>query len=270
MAVYAIGDVQGCYQCLCRLLEKIKFDDSADTLWFCGDLVNRGSDSLATLRFIKSLCEQAVVVLGNHDLHLLATYHAKVSVPESNSLHAVLNCNDLDELMDWLQSRPLLHYDDDLQTLLVHAGIHPHWSLQQAMSCAREVEQVLTSPADKEFFAQMYGDQPDRWQENLKSIERLRFITNVLTRMRLFQPDGRLDMDAKGGPEQHSELTPWYLLNPRENDGLRIIFGHWSTLTTGAYGIHYAIDGGCVWGGKFVALRIDGTKPVWTSIKCHQ
>ena len=269
MAVYAIGDVQGCYHDLCRLLEKIKFDDNADTLWFCGDLVNRGPDSLETLRYIKSLGKRAVVVLGNHDLHLLATFHAGLVVSESDSLYAVLNSDDRDELMAWLQSLPLLHYDDNLQKLLVHAGIHPQWSLQQAMSCASEVEQVLASHEHKAFFAQMYGDQPDRWQDDLDGMDRLRCITNVLTRMRFFWPDGRLDMDAKNGPKQHAELTPWYELNTREADGFEIVFGHWSTLAVGNYGNHYAIDGGCLWGGKFVALQIDSSEPAWTSIDCH-
>ena len=269
MAVYAIGDVQGCYHDLRRLLEKIQFDDNTDTLWFCGDLVNRGPDSLQALRFIKSLGDRAVVVLGNHDLHLLATYHAGLQVAESDTLYAVLNCKDCDELMAWLQARPLLHYDTDLRKLLVHAGIHPDWSLQQTLAYAREVESVLASPKVKDFFSNMYGDQPDRWQEDLSGMERLRCITNVLTRMRLFWPDGRIDMDAKYGPKQHPELTPWFELNEREQDGFEIVFGHWSTLAVGAYGKHYAIDGGCLWGGKFFALQIDSTEPAWTSIDCH-
>jgi len=269
MGVYAIGDVQGCYQGLCRLLEQIQFDDSSDTLWFCGDLVNRGPESLEALRFIKSLGDQAIVVLGNHDLHLLATYHAGLAVAESDTLHAVLNCDDREELMAWLQARPLLHFDDKLGKLMVHAGIHPDWTLHQARAYAREVELILASPRHKEFFTNMYGDQPDRWQDELSGLERLRCITNVLTRMRFFRPDGRIDMKAKYGPEQHPELTPWYELNTREQDDFEIVFGHWSTLAVGAYGKHFAIDGGCVWGGRFVALQIDSDEPIWTSIDCH-
>ncbi|MCP4491785.1 MAG: symmetrical bis(5'-nucleosyl)-tetraphosphatase [Gammaproteobacteria bacterium] len=268
MAVYAIGDVQGCYQSLRRLLDKINFDQAFDKLWFCGDLVNRGSDSLATLRFIKSLGDRAVTVLGNHDLHLLAKYHSGQPVAELDTLHAVLKSPDCDELMVWLQSRPLLHFDSDLQMLLVHAGIHPRWSLQQARQYAAEIEQVLTEPGSLAYFTQMYGDLPDRWSEELFGMERKRCITNVLTRMRFFSSDQRLDMKAKGGPLQHPELIPWYLLNQRPNDGFRIVFGHWSTLPVGSYGCHFAIDGGCVWGGRFAALQVDLKEPRWTSISC--
>ncbi len=268
MAVYAIGDVQGCYSNLCRLLDKINFDETSDKLWFCGDLVNRGPESLATLRFIKSLGDQAVTVLGNHDLHLLAIYHSGDPVDKLDTLHAVLNSPDCDELMGWLQSRPLLHFDQNLSILMVHAGIHPQWSLPQAQQCAAEVERALNGPDSKTYFAQMYGDRPDRWSEELKGVDRKRFITNVLTRMRFFTSDERLDMHAKGGPTQHPELTPWYSVNQRHNEGFRIVFGHWSTLSVGSYGHHFAIDGGCVWGGKFVALQIDLEEPRWHSISC--
>ena len=270
MAVYAIGDVQGCFSCLSRLLEKIKFDDSVDNLWFCGDLVNRGPESLATLRFIRSLGDRASVVLGNHDLHLLAIYHSGQPVKSSDTLHAVLNSSDCDELMTWLQSRPLIHYDSKLEAVLVHAGIHPQWSLEQALKYAGEVERVLIGGNSREFFNHMYGDQPDLWSEELAGYDRLRCITNILTRMRFFWPDGRLDMNAKGDPEdqRNTGLTPWYELNKRVNDSASIVFGHWSTLKVGAYGRHFAIDGGCVWGGRFVALKIDENEPKWISINC--
>ncbi|MCP3687738.1 MAG: symmetrical bis(5'-nucleosyl)-tetraphosphatase [Gammaproteobacteria bacterium] len=269
MAVYAIGDVQGCYTNLCRLLDKIGFDACSDKLWFCGDLVNRGPESLETLRFIKSLGGQAVTVLGNHDLHLLAIYHSGQTVNELDSLHAVLNSPDCDELMGWLQSRPLLHFDQNLQALMVHAGIHPKWSLAQARQCAAEVEQVLSGPDSQTYFRQMYGDKPNHWSTELSGIGRMRFITNVLTRMRFLSYDGeRLDMKAKGAPAQHPELEPWYLQNERLNDGIRVVFGHWSTLAAGSYGHYFALDGGCVWGGSFVALRIDLEKPQWFSVSC--
>ncbi len=270
MAVYAIGDVQGCYSNLCRLLDFVQFDKSVDQLWFCGDLVNRGPESLETLRFVRDLGDAATVVLGNHDLHLLAIYHSGQSVNRSDTLHAVLNSSDCDELMAWLQSRPLIHYDNKLEKLLVHAGIHPQWSLQQALKYAGEVEQVLVEGDSLAFFAHMYGDQPDLWSEELSGYGRLRCITNILTRMRFFWSDGRLDMDAKGSPERHRKtgLTPWYELNKRFNDSTSIVFGHWSTLEVGAYGQHFAIDGGCVWGGKFVALKLDEYEPQLISINC--
>ncbi len=266
MAVYAIGDVQGCYSGLCRLLDSIDFDESVDQLWFCGDLVNRGPESLETLHFIRALGESAIVVLGNHDLHLLATYHSGRKLSESDSLYAVLKSPDCDELMDWLQHRPLIHFDRGLSKLLVHAGIHPQWSVSQALAYAGEVEAILRGQESTTFFAAMYGDQPELWRDDLTCMSRLRFITNILTRMRFFHADGRLDMSAKGSPDKHRELSLWFELNDRSDESIDIVFGHWSTLPVGAYGRHFAIDGGYIWGGKFVALRIDQESPGWNSI----
>lgn len=270
MAVYAIGDVQGCYSDLCRLLDHLKFDQAADTLWFCGDLVNRGLESLETLRFVKGLGDAAISVLGNHDLHLLAMYHSGKTLPEKNPLYAVLNSPDTDELLAWLGARPLIHHDRDLSKVIVHAGIHPDWSVSQAMDYAAEVERVLQDDNRHAFFAGMYGDQPDQWRDDLSGMLRLRCITNIFTRMRFFTDDGRLDMQAKGGPSQHPLLTPWFELNPRASQVEDIIFGHWSTLATGRYGKHFAIDGGCAWGRKFVALRIDLEAPQWLSVSCQK
>ena len=270
MAVYAIGDVQGCYSDLCRLLDQLNFDDSADTLWFCGDLVNRGAESLETLRFVKNLGNSAVTVLGNHDLHLLALYHAGRSVRKKDTLHAVLNSDDRDDLMAWLQSCPLLHRDKSLRKVLVHAGIHPRWSISQALDYAAEVEQVLQGSDCKSFFAGMYGDQPDRWRDDLSGLARLRCITNIFTRLRFLTDDDRIDMRAKGTPSQHESLTPWFELNQRGEEVDDIVFGHWSTLPTGRYGKHFALDGGCVWGGQFVGLRIDLDEPQWNSMDCQK
>lgn len=268
MAVYAIGDVQGCYSSLCRLLDSIQFDESVDQLWFCGDLVNRGPESLETLRFVRALGGAAISVLGNHDLHLLALYHSGQKLPESDTLHSILNSPDCDELIAWLQNRPLVHFDQKLGKLLVHAGIHPQWRLSQTLSCAGEVESVLRSQDCIAFFEAMYGNKPDFWRDDLSGMPRLRCITNILTRMRFFHSDCRLDMTAKGGPEQHLGLTPWFELNDRAEESFNIIFGHWSTLPVGTHNRHFAIDGGCIWGGKFVALRIDKAKPQWNSIDC--
>ena len=270
MAVYAIGDIQGCYDDLVRLLDRIRFNERNDTLWLCGDLVNRGPDSLQTLRFVRSLGESAVAVLGNHDLHLLALYYSGRPVNETDTLYTVLHAGDRDELMQWLQSRPLLHYDDHIKALLVHAGIHPQWSVEQARGYAAEVEAVLRGSESRGYFSQMYGDYPELWSDGLQGYDRLRCITNILTRMRFFSTDGRLDMTAKGGLAHHrgDDLVPWYSLNPRDEEGVRIIFGHWSTLSVGAYGRHFALDGGCVWGGKLVALKLDGDAPEWIGIDC--
>ncbi|RLA11495.1 MAG: diadenosine tetraphosphatase [Gammaproteobacteria bacterium] len=271
MAVYVIGDVQGCYSELCRLLDKIHFDQVRDQLWFCGDLVNRGPESLQTLRFVHSLGDAAVTVLGNHDLHLLAVFHSQKKLKKSDTLSEVLASPDREELMTWLQSRPLVHFDRDLNFLLVHAGIHPDWDLQQTLNYASELEVALQRDNGKLFFEQMYGDVPDRWSLDLTGIERLRCITNILTRMRFITTDGRLEYKAKGGPRQHAGqgLIPWFEMDRRLDQSIRIAFGHWSTLGVGAYGKHYAVDGGCVWGGKFTALRIDSSEPQWSSIGCE-
>ena len=271
MAVYVIGDVQGCYSMLMRLLDKIQFDPASDKLWFCGDLVNRGPESLQTLRFVRSLGNSAVTVLGNHDLHLLAIFHARKVISESSSLSDILLSPDCEELIAWLQSQPLIHYDDDLKFLLVHAGIDAGWTIPQAINYAGELEQVLRSENSESFFRQMYGDQPDRWSEDLTGIERLRCIINILTRIRFYKADDRLEYKAKGNPHQHEKagLVPWFEKNLRQNSPVRIVFGHWSTLQAGVYGQHFAIDGGCVWGRRFIALRIDTSEPRWFDIECE-
>jgi len=270
MAVYVIGDVQGCYSELNRLLDAIRFDQACDQLWFCGDLVNRGPESLQTLRFVRSLGDTAVTVLGNHDLHLLAVFHNYEKLRKSDTLSEILSSPDCGELMSWLQSRPLVHFDRDLNFLLVHAGIHSDWDLQQALKYANELEVALQRDNGKVFFQKMYGDIPDRWSQDLTGIERLRCITNILTRMRFVTTDGRLEYKAKGNPEQHADhLIPWFETSRRLDQSIRIAFGHWSTLRVGVYGRHYAVDGGCVWGGKFTALRIDSSEPQWFSIGCE-
>ena len=268
MALYAIGDIQGCYSCLCRLLEETGFDQTADRLWFCGDLVNRGPESLQTLRFVRSLGDSAITVLGNHDLHLLALYHRQQKLDESDSLYQVLNSADCDMLMDWLRNRPLIHYDDHLSVLLVHAGIHPQWQLKQALSYAGEVEVILRGPDCGTFLSQMYGDRPEVWSDDLAGPLRLRCITNILTRMRYFDKSGRLQFQAKAGPANHPELVPWFEVDGMVQRGFDIVFGHWSTLPVGVYGGHFAMDGGCVWGGKMVAVNLESEKPQWYSIDC--
>ena len=270
MAVYAIGDVQGCYSQLLRLLDKIKFDPADDTLWFCGDLVNRGPESLQTLQFIKSLGDRAVSVLGNHDLHLLALYHSQRTLDQSDTLSQVLTSPDCDELMCWLQARPLAHYDDAHKTIMMHAGVHPQWSLKQTLSRSLELEQVLQGEESHLFFDKMYGDSPDVWSDDLTGFDRLRCITNVFTRMRFLAPDYQLNFTAKGAPEEHNDpnLTPWYHLKSELDSNVKVVFGHWATLATGQYGRHFATDGGCVWGRCFTALQINTVEPCWYSIDC--
>lgn len=271
MAIYAIGDVQGCYSELCRLLEKINFDPAADILWFCGDLVNRGPDSLRTLQLVKSLGNSALTVLGNHDLHLLALYHGVKKVSDARDLKKVLKSPDCDELLAWLRSQPMLHYDERHKALVVHAGIHPQWGLSKARKLAAEVEAALHGPDAAGFFGAMYGNTPTRWSERLVGSKRLRFITNVLTRMRFMNPTLKLDFRASGSPRDKlsSPLTPWFEMPARLRADVRIIFGHWSTLPVGVYGRCFALDGGCVWGGHLVALRVDFDAEDWFFVDSH-
>lgn len=272
MAVYVIGDVQGCYSSLKKLLKAINFDQYEDKLWFVGDLVNRGPQSLKTLRFVRSLGESAMAVLGNHDLHLLALYYGQTKVRSSDSLSQVLEAEDCKELMEWLRFRPLLHYDIGLNFAMVHAGIYPGWSLSEALERAREVEQAIRGENVVDFLREMYGNQPARWSDQLDGMDRLRFITNVFTRMRYLRQDGSLDLDAKGAPQKlnSSDVNPWFEFSQSAIKHNRLAFGHWSTLPTNQYGSCFAIDSGCLWGGRITALRIDKKSPRWFSLSCEK
>lgn len=263
MATYVIGDLQGCYDNLVQLLNKINFQPQHDKVWFVGDLVNRGHDSLRTLRYVKNLGTAAQTVLGNHDLHLLAIYH-NLKHNNDASIKAILDAPDCDELMLWLRNRPLLHYDEQSQFTMVHAGIYPHWNLPQAKQYANELETVLRSDNYLAFLNNMYGDLPNLWQPSLSNWERLRFICNSFTRMRYCTKDGQLDFEFNGAPgSQQNNLIPWFDVANRAKIKTKIVFGHWSTL--GYYQEQqnislpaniFAIDTGCVWGGKLTALKI--------------
>lgn len=270
MAIFAIGDIQGCYDDLRRLLDRLAFNPAEDHLWLTGDLVNRGPKSLETLRFVKGLGERAVCVLGNHDLHLLALAAGHAQARPSDTLDAILAAQDRDDLLAWLSSRPLLHHDAGLGYTLVHAGLPPQWSLATAQNCARELETVLQSSAANEFFAHMYGDQPDRWSPDLAGMARLRFIVNCFTRLRFVGPQGQLDLKQKGSPgNQPAGLVPWFAFPGRASANLHILFGHWSTLGEVSGHTVYALDSGCVWGGKLSALRLDGDDSgAWYSVTC--
>jgi len=268
MATYAIGDLQGCYDSLQRLLEKIKFDQSKDTLWFAGDLVNRGPDSLATVRFVKSLGNSAVSVLGNHDLHLLAIAYG-IKTTRSPDLQRILNAKDKDNLLLWLSSLPLLHHDTKLNFILAHAGIYPLWTLEQAKQYALELEDELKNNL-KEFLENMYGDKPDKWDNSLTGFTRLRFICNSYTRMRFCHYDGSLDFSSNGSPGKIPENTlPWFDIPNRQAEQERILFGHWSTLGKVNKKNIYPLDTGCVWGGKLTALRIDSETEEYISVDCQ-
>lgn len=257
MSIYAIGDVQGCYDSLQSLLQKVRFDPAKDQLWFVGDLVNRGPDSLKVLRFVKGLGEHAITVLGNHDLHLLAVAEG-LRKDKHHDLGDILAAPDKDELLTWLRQRPLLHHDKKTGYTMIHAGLPPQWDLATAQRCAQELERVLRSSTYHKFLTHMYGDEPASWAEDHAGWERLRFICNCFTRLRYCDKNGKLELKSKGAPgTQPKGLQPWFAWPERNSRDLNIVFGHWSTL--GAYstaGIH-ALDTGCVWGGKLSALQLD-------------
>lgn len=258
MSTWVIGDVQGALSELLALLERIGFS-SDDRLWFVGDLVNRGPQSAEVLRFVRDLGERAVVVLGNHDLHLLAIASGARKPKQSDNCADVLRERDGQELVDWLRHRPLLHHDDALRCTLVHAGLSPFWDLPTAIACAREVEKGLRQDDYARLLTDMYGDGPDLWLPELAGEDRLRYIINALTRMRMCDGEGRLRLSEKGAPFERADgLVPWFSVPGRVEVDSRIVFGHWSTLGRySAAGIE-AIDTGCIWGGSLTALELDG------------
>jgi bis(5'-nucleosyl)-tetraphosphatase (symmetrical) len=270
LAVYAIGDLQGCYDSFRRLLDKLEFDPLADRLWLTGDLVNRGPKSLKTLRFVKSLGDVVSVVLGNHDLHLLAlASQIRFSNNHFDALWKVLTAKDSAELLDWLRQLPLAHYDAELNTLMVHAGVPPHWSVEKTLSLAGEVETRLRADDYIAFLEKMYGNKPSRWSDELEGNKRLRVIVNCLTRMRMIRPSGRLDFTHAGPPESAEKgLIPWFDAPDAAWRGTRIVFGHWSALGLVIRPDILAIDTGCVWGRKLTAVKLTG-KAKATKVGCR-
>jgi bis(5'-nucleosyl)-tetraphosphatase (symmetrical) len=252
MATYAIGDVQGCFDELQALLERIGFDCARDRLWFVGDLVNRGPKSLQVLRFVKSLAERAVVVLGNHDLHLVAQHEGFERRRPDDTFADVLGAPDAAELVAWLRSRPLMHAEGDWA--MVHAGILPGWSVAKALALAREVERALRGPDYREFLAHLYGSRPERWSDELSGWDRLRVIVNAMTRMRFCTPEGAMDFHVTGR-EAPPGYRPWFELRSAAEPVL--VFGHWSALGLKLAARYCALDSGCVWGGHLSALRLE-------------
>lgn len=268
MAIYAIGDLQGCYTDLQNLLNKLNFDPQQDQLWFAGDLVNRGPESLQTLRFVKSLGERAISVLGNHDLHLLAIAEG-MKEAKDDGLTEIIKAEDCQELISWLRQQPLLHHDPDLGLSMVHAGIYPQWSLLQAQDHAKELESVLRSDHYHDFLHIMYGNEPACWSDKLEGWDRLRFICNSFTRMRYCNNNGRLDLVDKGAPgSQLENYQPWFRIAKRKASNNAILFGHWSTLENPQLENVYPLDNGCVWGGQLTALRVDVKPMEYISIDC--
>lgn len=276
MAIYAIGDLQGCYNPLMRLLDRIRFDPAQDTLWFAGDLVNRGRQSLQTLRFVRSLGSSAITVLGNHDVSLIAAFHG-LRKPHK-SMKALVEAEDYPELVNWLAQQFLLHVDTSLGYVMVHAGIPPQWNLTTALHSAREIEQALASPQREHWLSQVYGDHPDYWSNHHPLMDRHRYILNALTRMRYCRVDGSLEFAEKDSPASVQErdvfpsspgkLIPWFAYPNRQPLGVSVLFGHWSTLGYYNQNQVIALDTGCVWGGQLSALRIDTNKPQLICIEC--
>jgi bis(5'-nucleosyl)-tetraphosphatase (symmetrical) len=270
VALYAIGDVQGCDAELGELLEALRFSPDRDRLWFVGDLVNRGPASLEVLRRIRALGDSATVTLGNHDLHLLAVAHGCARLRSDDTLDDVLAASDRRVLLEWLIHRPLLAEDRTLNLCLLHAGLPPDWDLPTARGCAREFERALTLDPEK-LLRQMYGDKPDRWASDLKGAERLRYIANCFTRLRYVDEQGRLELGAKGAPKkaQRGSLLPWFEAANARWRGTRVVFGHWSTLGFWRNADVIGLDTGCVWGGSLTALRLDSPAAAPVQIGCR-
>jgi bis(5'-nucleosyl)-tetraphosphatase (symmetrical) len=269
MALYAIGDVQGCDTELRALLSLLKFSADRDQLWFVGDLVNRGPESLAVLRRIRAFGAAATVTLGNHDLHLLAVAYGSGQLRSDDTLGEILAAPDRDALLEWLAHRPLLHEDQALKVCMLHAGLAPQWDLRQAQKCAREFEQALRRDPEK-LLRRLYGDQPDRWDDDLKGEERLRFIVNCFTRLRYVDAEGRLALRVKGSPKkpQSKALIPWFDAPDARWHGPRVVFGHWSTLGFLTNARVTGLDTGCVWGGTLTALRLDDPEAKPVQVPC--
>ncbi|HGJ5883305.1 bis(5'-nucleosyl)-tetraphosphatase (symmetrical) ApaH [Arsenophonus sp.] len=262
MATYLIGDIHGCYRELKALLKQVKFEPQKDVLWLTGDLVSRGPNSFKVLRYIKTLGSSVRMVLGNHDLHLIGVYANISHNKPKDKLKKLLTAPDADELVNWLRRQPLLQVDNKKKIIMAHAGITPQWDLATAQMCAKEVEAILSSDSYPLFIDSMYGDIPNNWSPNLTGLSRLRFSTNVLTRMRYCFPDGQLNMTWKNKPENTPPpLKPWFDLPRKIPPEYAIIFGHWASLEgKGTPEGIYGLDTGCCWGGKLTLLRWEDKK----------
>lgn len=256
MATYAIGDVQGCYDALQRLVEQIQFDPTSDRLWFVGDLVNRGPDSLKVLRYIKNLDTSAVVVLGNHDLFLLAVAEGIATVRPEDTLQAILAAPDRDELLAWVRRQRLLYREHPF--VLVHAGLLPQWSIKEAEELAHEVETGLRSPSCKEVLRALYPSKHLQWSSNLTGPTRLAAIIKVLTRLRACSTDGLMESSYSGPPDHIPPgFLPWFQIENRKHRDTTIVCGHWASLGLYCEENLLAIDSGCVWGRELTAMRLE-------------
>jgi bis(5'-nucleosyl)-tetraphosphatase (symmetrical) len=266
MATYAVGDVQGCYGELRKLLGEAGFRRGRDRLWFVGDLVNRGPKSRDVLRFVAGLGDAAVTVLGNHDLHLVAQYEGVEKLKEKDTFQDVLDAPDARELVDWLRTRPMMHAEGDYA--MVHAGLLPGWSIGKALELGGEVERALAARNYRDFLQRMYGDGPDAWRDDLVGWDRLRLIVNAMTRMRFCTVDGRMELKAKGKTPPRG-YRRWFDTRPRA-ERTTIVFGHWSQLGLKLGERLAGLDSGCVWGGKLTAMRLEDRKLFQVGCKGYQ
>jgi len=251
MATYAVGDVQGCFDELEALLQRIRFS-SSDRLWFVGDLVNRGPKSLEVLRFVRGLGPRAVTVLGNHDLHLIAQFEGIERARKDDTFRDVLDAPDASELVGWLRRQPMMHAEGDYA--MVHAGVLPQWTIERAVSLGKEVERALQAPGYREFLEHMYGSKPEQWDDALTGWDRLRVIVNAMTRMRFCDRNGKMDLQGKGTEPAKGYLR-WYQTRPKQ--ACTLVFGHWSQLGLVREPAVVGLDSGCVWGGALSAFRLE-------------
>lgn len=268
MAIYAIGDIQGCYDPFRRLLDKIQFSPEKDKLWIAGDLVNRGKQSLEVLRFLKELDQAAISVLGNHDISLIASHYGLFK--PHPSLKPVFSAPDREELINWLRNRPFLHLDKKLGYCMAHAGISPFWSMKQAVLCAKEIQTPLRGKHPDRWLKEIYGNKPTKWKDNLQSYQRQRYILNSFVRMRYSKRKGALDFHLKKNPfdinDNPLNLMPWFLCPIRKPLPVKVIFGHWSSLGFYQDENVIALDTGCVWNHRLTAIQL--TTEITTSVKC--
>lgn len=256
MATYAIGDVQGCYDEMRRLLDAAAFDPRQDRLWLVGDLVNRGAQSLAVLRYVRDLGERAVTVLGNHDLHLLVVAAGVRKPHRGDTLDEILAAPDRDELLAWLRAQRLMHAGSGYA--MVHAGLLPQWSIPQALALAREVEAALQGPEHGEFLRQMYGNEPVQWHDGLRGYDRLRVVVNAMTRLRLCTGDGVMEFTHKTGPQGAPPgYLPWFDVPGRTSRDTPVLFGHWAALGLTLRDDVLGLDSGCVWGRRLTLVRLE-------------
>ena len=266
MATYAIGDLQGCFFSFQDLLKKIQFNPVHDRLWFVGDLINRGPGSLDVMRWMLEHQSSVVTVLGNHDLHTLVVAEGFVSAHRSDTIQSLLDAPDAPELLGWLRQQPLVHFEHGY--LMVHAGLLPEWTVDQALTLAAEVNVALQAPNYREFLQHMYGNDPKRWDDGLTGWDRLRVITNAMTRLRICSTEGEMEFKFKGELENiPNGYQPWFDLTQRASVNTPIVFGHWSALGLQHKNNVYSLDTGCLWGGHLSAMRLEDRQIF--QVPCH-